>query len=91
MTDWTPKLFWHLHDPLNDDPSIPTWELVAEIADHRFGLATVWQEKKGGIWHWCIQDTETCGQDESAHSCVGWIRLSLPKWATVIPAFPVVS
>ena len=25
MTNWTPKLFWFLDDPPDDDPSIPTW------------------------------------------------------------------
>lgn len=90
MTDWTPKLFWHLHDPPDDDPSIPTWELIAEIASHRFGLATAWQERSG-TWSWCVQDTETGGDGTDPDGAVLFIREALPQWAAVIPDFPVVS
>lgn len=87
-TDWTPKLFWFLRDPPDDDPSIPTWELVAEIAGHRFGLAMAWQESAMGTWMWCIQDTETCGGGTDPDGCVAFIRNELPLWADVIPEIP---
>lgn len=87
VTDWTPKLFWFLRDPPDDDPSIPTWELVAEIAGHRFGLAMTWQVR-GGTWSWCVQDTETGGDGTDPFGAVAFIREALPLWAAVIPDFP---
>lgn len=87
-TDWTPKLFWYLHDPLEDDPSIPTWELVAEIAGHRFGLATAWQQRLNGTWAWCVQGTDTGGDGTDPDGAVSFIREALPQWAAIIPDFP---
>jgi len=86
-TDWTPKLFWHEGDPDDDDFSLPSWELIAEIAGHRFGLAMVYPGL-ASKWIWQVEDCETGGEDLDAPGCVAALRTALPQWATVIPDFP---
>jgi len=85
--DWTPKLFWHANDPDDDDFGLPSWELIAEIADHRFGLAMVYPGLHAK-WTWQVEDCETGGEDLDAPGCVVALRTALPLCAAVIPDFP---
>ena len=83
--DFTPTLKWWV--PGEEDPNRGKIELIVNVADHVFALASIVQDSDGARY-WYESDTDAHGEP-SPHweiaELVDQLRSELPKWAALLP------